>query len=538
MPRVSARLLFVCLAGLGAAVVLLVPCGVTRRQGARVHAVKRAGTTWPSVSWTNPPAPHTPPTSRPPGRPFSDAAVSYRGAPPTARALRATVKDANLVICVLDAARVDHFGAYGYPRPTTPNFDRLAKESLLFEQHFAQAPVTRPSTASLLTSQYPDSHGLLGNVVEGGPRHELSPASFTLEKALQWAGYRTSLYSANVAASPALGIGADFMTSQYPKRIPVRMVWDPVARFSRDLSQEHHRTTGARDARFFSYLHILPPHQPYQAPATMCDLFAGTRPPRYWQGRIEFPWALLPGPHLRDPDSWVSWGNLYDANLRWGDAALGDLVKTLHAEGLLERTLLIVTSDHGDAMREHGYGGHSGVPYDEALHIPLLIRLPGEHPPAGRVNALTQTIDVMPTLLDLYGIPRPRTRLQGKSLVPLLAGKVDRVNDFAFSRVTRSDHACYVIRDAHSTLLLFHGGQPRALYDMDADPWQTRNVIAEQPARAQALVRAFAAFAQAQRYRPLDFLDPTYRPPGAAALPKTALSARTRRQLRSLGYVD
>ena len=150
---------------------------------------------------------------------------------------------------------------------------------------------------------------------------------------------------------------------------------------------------------------------------------------------------------------------------------------------------MLATADVSfDAMREHGYSGHSGVPYDEALHIPLLIRLPGKHPPTGRVRALTQTIDVMPTLLDLYGITYPDAQVQGRSLVPLLSGEVDRVNDFVFSRATRSDHACYVVRDAHSTLLIFHGGQPRALYDMDEDPWQTRNIIEKQPKRAVVLL--------------------------------------------------
>lgn len=269
----------------------------------------------------------------------------------------------------------------------------------------------------------------------------------------------------------------------------------------------------------------------------MVALFAGTQPPRYWQGKFEFPEALANRPPTARPDSWVTWGNAYDANLRWADAAVGDLVSTLSASGLLEKTVLIVTADHGDAMREHGYGGHIGVPYDEALHIPLLIRFPGAHRPVGRVNALTQTIDLMPTLLDLCGIPYPRTQVQGRSLVPLLAGEVGKVNDFVFSRATLGDASCYVIRDAHATLLLFHGGQPRGLYDLDTDPWQTRNLIRQQPARAEALLRAFRAFAEAQRYRPLDFLDPRYTPPKPKDLPTMAISRETQRQLKSLGYV-
>jgi arylsulfatase len=451
--------------------------------------------------------------------------------------LRAAVKDSNVVICVLDAARVDHFGAYGYPRPTTPNFDELAKDSVLFDQHFSNAPQTRSATASLLTSQYPDTHGLLANSGDQAEVPGLSPSAFTLEKALQGADFFTSLYSGNVIASPALGIGADFMSAEYQERASVTEPWDPVAFLTRDLeAPAPHRPRP--EGRFFAYLHVLPPHQPYLAPKQTVDLFASTRPPTYWQGKFEFAEAVAGRASIATPDSWIAWGNLYDANLRWADAAVGSLVQTLRRTGTLEKTLLIVTADHGDAMREHGYGGHCGVPYDEALHIPLLIRFPGRSRPVGRVHALTQTIDVMPTVLDLLGVPYPRREVQGRSLVPLLTGQARAVNDFVFSRASLWDDSCYVIRDAHTTLLLFHGGTPRALYDMDADPWQTRNIVREQPASAQALASAFRRFALTQRYRPLDFLDAKYRPPRAEHLPTARVSAETRRQLKALGYVQ
>lgn len=439
------------------------------------------------------------------------------------------------MICVLDAARVDHFGAYGYPRPTTPNFDRLAKESILFDQHFTQAPQTQPSTTSLFTSQYPDTHGLLENSPGETGVWGMDPSAFTLEKALQKAGFHTSLYSSNPLASPAMGIGSDFMHTEYRDRGSFKEPWDPVVFLARDLARQA-APSPKGPGRSFCYLHVLPPHMPYQAPKAIADLFAGTRPPTYWQAEFEFPDIVAQRTHMKEPDSWVSWGNVYDANLRWADASLGALVETLRRWGLLEKTLLIVTADHGEAMREHGYGYHGGVPYDEALHIPLLIRFPGAHRPVGRVMALTQTIDLMPTLLDLYNLPASG-QVQGRSLVPLLTGEVSKAHDYVFSRTSVRETSCYVIRDAHFALLLYRGGQPRALYDMDRDPWQTRNVIHEQPARADALARVFELFAKAQRYRPLDFLDPMYRPPRAADLPRVKLSEETQRQLRSLGYV-
>jgi len=143
--------------------------------------------------------------------PRSHRPVSLSTGQPQIADLRAAVKGANLVICVLDAARADHFGCYGYPRATTPNFDRLAREALVFEHHFCQYPHTTPSTASLLTSQYPDTHGMVGAPKRGSPLMPImDPAAFTIEKGLARARFQTLLFSSNVYAAPELGIGADF----------------------------------------------------------------------------------------------------------------------------------------------------------------------------------------------------------------------------------------------------------------------------------------------------------------------------------------
>jgi len=228
--------------------------------------------------------------------------------------------------------------------------------------------------------------------------------------------------------------------------------------------------------------------------------------------------------------------NIYDANLRWADWAVGELEALLKQAGLFDNTLLIVTADHGEALREHKYEWHASCPYDEAIRIPLLIRFPGGAGPVGRVGALTQTIDLLPTILDLYQIPYPHDQVQGKSLLPLLTGQVDKVNYYIFCR-TSGDWPCYVVRDHHSALLLYRGGKLRALYDLDADPRQTRNIIAEQPARAAALVQAFQAFAESQTYPPLDFVDPEAKPPPRTG-PTIKVEEETRRELRALGYLE
>ena len=198
----------------------------------------------------------------PPGRPFVATPVTYRGPAPTAASLRAAVRGTNVIICVLDAARADHFSSYGYPRETTPNCDRLAQQGLAFEQHFCEAPITRPSTASLFTGLHPDSHGLLLNV----SAEPLSPRLPTMEGAFAGAGYATYLLSSHAVASPEFGLGADFQYWRAPKVKGTEGDFDRVAWLRAEFRALLPRWQ-ARNARVFAYLHVLPPHYPYRAPS-------------------------------------------------------------------------------------------------------------------------------------------------------------------------------------------------------------------------------------------------------------------------------
>jgi arylsulfatase A-like enzyme len=228
----------------------------------------------------------------------------------------------------------------------------------------------------------------------------------------------------------------------------------------------------------------------------------------------------------------------YDANLRWADWGVGEVVRLLRKRGLLDNTLLIVTSDHGEAFGEHGYAFHALAVYDELVHIPLVMRSPGKQRLVGQVTAVTQTVDLLPTICDLYQAPYPK-EVQGRSLLPLLDGERSAVHDYAFAvaRGTKGSWPSYLVRDAHWSLVLYRGGTLRALYDMPRDPAQTRNVIAEHPEAAAQLVAAFRTFARTQK-QPLDeFLSPQ----AAAAQPeppRRQLSDKARRELKALGYLE
>jgi arylsulfatase A-like enzyme len=456
----------------------------------------------------------------------------------SAARLRELVRHANVVICVLDAARADHFGAYGYPRETTPNFDRLARESVLFDQHFSQYPQTSPSTATLFTGQYPDTHGVAVPRTNN-PKDRLwplQPEAFTIDRAMGEAGFRTLLFTSTPAAAPVLNLGANFDVLITPMGMVRSEQDDAVWRAPENLLVYIRENLNAK-ARFFSYVHFLPPHNPYEASKEIQHLFSGEQAPTYFEAAPAFT-HVYDRFHDHDPPATGSdWVNLYDAELRWGDWALGELVAYLKQIGVYDNTVLIVTADHGEALGEHRYQWHATCPYDEAIHIPLLIRFPHGAGPKGRVGALTETIDVLPTILDLVGAPPPAGTVQGASLVPLLTGEKQELRDYVFVR-TNGRWPCYVVHDHRWALLLYRGGKMRALYDLATDPRQAHNVIAEQQSQAVTMTKVFVEFARTQPFLPLDFVDPHFRSLTAPAGAGETLSPEARRKLRSLGYTD
>jgi len=436
--------------------------------------------------------------------------------------------DANLIIVVLDAARADRVGCYGYPRPTTPNIDLLAKESVLFARHYCQIPFTTPSTASLFTGQHPDTHRVTYPALEHEEPQE------TMAAVLNQRGFDTALFSSTPCASPAMGVGTHFQEAYYRRRMP-----DEGPGFAPEslLGQFRAWLEIHADERFFAYVHFLPPHSPYQQPREMTDLFAGADPPGYdpaalTPGRFEFPvYEETQPPNLAEPPPLPEWLNLYDANLRYGDWAVAELVEMLRDKGLLDNTVLVVTADHGEAFGEHGYIWHSHAIHQEAARIPLVIRFPH-----GRrqqvVDTPTQTIDLFPTICDLFRLPIP-DGVQGASLLPLIEGK--HRGEGAYAITTSLQPRKYMVRTDHFALLLYDNPTWRALYDLETDPEERRNVIADHPEEAARLHGMFEQYVQTQPQPPGASLG------GGGAQEKTpagdGLPAGVKEQLKALGYV-
>ena len=415
----------------------------------------------------------------------------------------------DIVLIVLDAARADHVGAYGYMKPTTPNIDRLSEDSLVFQNVFATAPYTLSSMTTMLTGLSFVQHGVTGR------EHKLPATVTTLAEYLREAGYRTSCLSANPNNSVALGLeqGCGVFEEFWQNSRPPASL-DPY-RVSRRALDEF---GDAAEAPLFLMLHYMPPHEPY-APRSEFDVFGDDG----YEGTFDGSWETIRSiddgtldPTRADLDELVS---LYDGNLRTGDDAVSLVLGSLRQRARWNQTVVLVTSDHGEAFGEHGRMGHNTTVYDEMIHVPFVLRVPDDLLPAAVETAsLASLADVTPTLLGLAGV-EPRGRLYGKDLLapPRITGE-RRV-------VSRSGgtQAVYGYRTQRWKAILGRGGEGE-LYDMATDPGEQADRYVEHPG-------TFACLDALLRLELSGAIE------ASAEAGEPELSKEELRTLRSLGYV-
>ncbi len=329
---------------------------------------------------------------------------------------RAADTPTNVLVILIDALRPDHLGVYGYERPTSPTIDRLAAEGVLFESAFSQASWTKPSVPSLFTGLYPIEHRVFTGSDEERPGRitsdVLAEKHTTIAEVFQAQGYRTAAFLDNAQLRDFLGFAQGFET--YEEDLGrAEAITSRFVDWLRELDEEP----------FFAYVHYLDPHWPYDPPAPYDQLFPkptgtsidfGTLNWKHLERQIE------DGRMIPNADDLAALQALYDGEIRYNDQAIGSLLDALREHDLLKSTLIVLTADHGEEFWEHGRLGHGRSLYDEVLHVPLILRLPGGVP--ARIADQVELVDVMPTLLDLSGIPIPED-LSGKSLRPLVTGE-------------------------------------------------------------------------------------------------------------------
>ena len=365
--------------------------------------------------------------------------------PPPSRTAR------HLLLITIDTLRADRLGAYGSTTVATPNLDRLAREGAMAMHASAPAPLTRPSHVSLFTGLYPAEHGIRDNV--SPPLGKSVPV---LAEILQQRGFRTGAFVSSIVLSKQSGLSRGF--AHYADRFDIG---EDDARFLNTIQKRGDVTVGEAAAwlaetgpeRRFAWVHLYDPHDPYEPPEPYASRYAG-RP--------------------------------YDGEVAWSDELVGRLDAALGAAGLRDDTLVVVVSDHGEGLDEHGEAVHGFFVYETTLHVPFIVRGPGIAP-GTQVNVVTRTVDVMPTALDLLGLGELTPHGSGRSLKPAFGGaRIDEQPTFAESLVPLIHYGwsdLRAVRDGRWKYIL----APRPeLYDLARDPGELENLVDREPQRARA----------------------------------------------------
>jgi arylsulfatase A-like enzyme len=426
--------------------------------------------------------------------------ASPRLCPPSSRKARV------LVWISQDSVRADHLGAYGYRRPTSPAFDRLAASSVLFENAVSPASWTLPSLTSQFTSRYPSFHGA---VSEQNSRRLSEPTLFEIV----WKeGFTVLGFTGNEFISSAFHLASGFDALSYVEQ-------ERGAGALTDVALRGLDDWGGGDLVLF--VHYMDPHYPYTPPKPFDRMFD----PHYL-GRADG-WNFQGLANLR-PNELGHVEALYDGEVAYEDQQIGVLLEGLKRRGLLDNAIVVYTADHGEEFQDHGGWTHSRTVYEEMLHIPLAIGIPGGHPL--RVAEVVSGIDIAPTILDVLGIPSPPS-FQGRSLAPLLRGGTLKENPVFGETQRNLDRNLRVsVRVDHSKYVLVTPAAPEfppkvlkeELYDLLRDPRERRP-------QAGAALEPFRQRVQA-------FLTKARRnaPPAGRA----ALDPELKERLHALGYVD
>ncbi|HVS08466.1 MAG TPA: sulfatase [Planctomycetota bacterium] len=427
----------------------------------------------------------------------------------------------NVVLVTIDTLRADHLGCYGYARPTSPRLDALAAGADRYTRCQATSAWTVPSHASLFTGRFPSQHGAHNIATPRGEEQRfraLASGTRTLAEALAAEGYRTAGFAANTAyLAPHLGFGRGFETYQ-TRRVGGEALNEPVLHWL----DEH-------DSRpFFLFVNYMDAHRPYAA-----DPLPGSALP---PASREHPGAMLDrlyeavlggdGPVPQELAEAIVLQ--YDTGIAHADRAVGQLLDRLRELGLDESTLVVVTSDHGEHFGEHRLVEHSKDVYQEVLHVPLILKRPGQR--EGRVDGRLISLADVPALIresmpaelssrlarDFPGPPGGRE--------PIAEQHYAQTRDMRSSWGARFDRVREAIFAGRYKLIRSSDGD-HELYDLAADPGEQANLFAERPELAERLLRALERALAA--------------PPEATGAPAApaALGEADRAELRALGYL-
>ncbi len=421
----------------------------------------------------------------------------------------------NVLLIVIDTLRYDHTSLAGYPKPTTPTLDALAQAGAQFTTAYAPMSITAPTHATLFTGEYPIAHGVVKNGLPLDKKHT------TLAEAFAAQGYRTGAVVSSFALDARFGLARGF--ESYADEFEAT-----ASTFSTERWEGHavdggfdrraHETTklavrwleqASGDAPFFLFVHYFDPHSPYTPPEPFRS--------RFWAGAQDDP----------DPARRTA---AYDGEIAFVDDQIARLLESLEHP---DQTLVVVTSDHGEGLMQRGHWYHSVHIYEEAVRVPLIFRWPERIPAGTRHDAPVEMVDLFPTLLELADLPQA-TAGPGRSLAAALRGEATldpqrpvflqrRYYNNANAGQVKMNGAQFGIRSGHWKFIVGPRENRTELYDLNADPRETANLIDRQPERARELATRLHGWR-----------DQQFEPPQ----PTPALAPDVLRGLEALGYIE
>jgi arylsulfatase A-like enzyme len=427
-----------------------------------------------------------------------------------------------IILLSIDTLRGDRLGCMGYGRPVTPHLDKLASEGALFEQALSAAPWTLPSHASIFTSLLPFDHG---STRETQP---LRPSLSTLAERLRNAGFRTGAFTGGAYVASGFGFGQGFETYEDHDESKEGGP-DPIARAALRWIRS------MRSQPFFVFVHTYEVHFPYTHPefARESAAAAGIAPLG-----IEDLAEIHSGKRILSAAQRRYESDLYDGDVATADRVMGGMLEALRDDGILDRAILVVLSDHGDDLWDHDERwspGHGHSLYQELLHVPLIIRAPGLAASGKRIKTPVSLLDVLPTLLameNMQGDPQD----QGRSVAPFLAGDAEPPQLPTHAEATEYGPDRFERRQGSLKVILTPAGEERTergpvpvrpieLFDLAADPREQTDLSRTPPPGAAELAEELW-----RRVEPI-------LKKGSASDRGGQVPKQIQEQLHSLGYV-
>ena len=418
----------------------------------------------------------------------------------------------SLFLALIDAASAPHLSVYGCEQDTTPYLRSLADDAVLFEDVSAAAPYTLASVTTILTGLAPDRHRVL---IAGDLLPEWMPLLFEDFAAT---GAHTFAVSTNAHIHPRFGFDRgvesfswiDPRVGETPYHEVPEEVFDAVAA---ELSREGREP-------FCAYVHLMPPHAPYDPPPDLRRRYAPDEPDAT-RGSLEFLAPLTVGARRADDAEREAVVALYRASVAYADRCLERLDRLLEAAGRADEALFVVVSDHGEAFGERGHFQHSALVLETMLRVPLLMRFPGRFGAGRRIGAPVSLVDLAPTLRALFGVGEAVSA----SWLPLLAGDALEANVGETIVARTAGPGPYTsLRSGTDKLVWSSQAKRWELFDLSDDFFEQRDLSAERPRRLQELQQELAAFW-------------AYNRPSAVQNARIALDDDMIARLRAIGYL-